>query len=106
MLNEPDPYQDLRDAVRQLCRQFPDEYFREEDERRAYPEKFVDALMAAGWLGAMIPEDYGGPGLGLPDHHLLDAALQRGRELVQCGGPAQERRQALGVPTHCQRPLL
>ena len=69
MLNEPDAYQDLRDAVRQLCSQFPDAYFREVDERRGYPEAFVDALMQAGWLGAMIPEAYGGPGLGLAEAH-------------------------------------
>ncbi len=65
MFNEPDQHQEIRDAVRTLCRQFPDEYFREVDEQRAYPEKFVDALMAAGWLAAMIPEEYGGTGLGL-----------------------------------------
>jgi acyl-CoA dehydrogenase len=65
MTHESDEYQEIRDAVRQLCRQFPDEYFREVDERRAYPEKFVDALMQAGWLAAMIPEEYGGTGLGL-----------------------------------------
>jgi acyl-CoA dehydrogenase len=65
MFNEPDQHQEIRDAVRTLCRQFPDEYFREVDEQRAYPEKFVDALIAAGWLAAMIPEEYGGTGLGL-----------------------------------------
>ena len=65
MMNEADEYQEIRDAVRQLCRQFPDEYFRKVDEARAYPEQFVDALMQAGWLAAMIPEEYGGTGLGL-----------------------------------------
>jgi acyl-CoA dehydrogenase len=77
MFNEPDQYQDLRDAVRQLCRQFPDEYFREVDERRAYPEKFVDALMDAGWLAAMIPEDYGGPGLGLAEASVIMEEINR-----------------------------
>jgi acyl-CoA dehydrogenase len=77
MLNEPDKYQDLRDAVRQLCRQFPDEYFREVDEQRAYPEKFVDALMEAGWLGAMIPEEYGGPGLGLAEASVIMEEINR-----------------------------
>jgi acyl-CoA dehydrogenase len=61
----PDAYQDIRDAVRDLCKQFPDEYFRKIDEDRAYPEAFVDALMHAGWLAAMIPEEFGGSGLGL-----------------------------------------
>ena len=65
MLNAADEHQEIRDAVRHLCSQFPDEYFRKVDEARAYPEKFVDALMEAGWLAAMIPEEYGGTGLGL-----------------------------------------
>jgi acyl-CoA dehydrogenase len=65
MIHEPDEYQDIRDAVRHLCSQFPDEYFRKLDERRAYPEEFVDALMHAGWLAAMIPQEYGGSNLGL-----------------------------------------
>jgi acyl-CoA dehydrogenase len=65
MFNESDEHQEIRDAIRQLCRQFPDEYFREIDRKDAYPEAFVDALMEAGWLAAMIPEEYGGTGLGL-----------------------------------------
>jgi len=77
MLNEPDRYQEIRDAVRQLCRQFPDEYFRETDARRAYPEKFVDALMAAGWLAAMIPEEFGGPGLGLAEASVIMEEINR-----------------------------
>jgi len=43
MFTESDEYQDIRDAVRQLCRQFPDEYFRRIDEQRGYPEEFVSA---------------------------------------------------------------
>src|SRR5258706_790321 len=68
MFNEIDDHQEIRDAVRALCRQFPDEYFRKIDEQKAYPEKVVDALMEAGWLAAMIPEEYGGtaPGLTAP----------------------------------------
>jgi len=65
VLNRPDEHQGLRDALRELCARFPDEYFRDLDARRAYPERFVDALMEAGWLAAMIPETYGGSGLGL-----------------------------------------
>ena len=45
MIHEPDEHQEIRDAVRQLCAQFPDECFRKVDTERAYPEKFVDALM-------------------------------------------------------------
>src|SRR5256885_9838353 len=58
-------FPEIRDAIRALCAEFPDEYFRKVDEQRAYPESFVDALMEAGWLAAMIPEEYGGTGLGL-----------------------------------------
>jgi acyl-CoA dehydrogenase len=65
MNSEIDEHQEIRDAVRELCRQFPDEYFREVDARRGYPERFVDALIEAGWLSAMIPQEYGGSGLGL-----------------------------------------
>src|SRR3989442_14011468 len=62
MFNEIDDHQEIRDALRGLCRQFPDEYFRKVDEQKVYPEKFVDALMEAGWLAAMIPEEYGSTG--------------------------------------------
>jgi acyl-CoA dehydrogenase len=56
---------EIRDAVRDLCKAFPDAYFREADAKRAYPEAFVDALTKAGWLAALIPQAYGGAGLGL-----------------------------------------
>ena len=61
----PDRFQDIRDAVRSLCAAFPDEYHRDIDSRRAYPEKFVDALTEAGWLAALSPAEYVGSGLGL-----------------------------------------
>ena len=78
----PDPHQDIRDAIRELCAQFPDEYFRNVDAQHAYPEAFVDALIGAGWLAAMIPEDYGGSGLG------LTAASVIMEEINRCGGNA------------------
>src|SRR5690554_2994827 len=77
MYNEADEFQDIRDAVRQLCRQFPDEYFRKIDEQRAYPEEFVNALMEAGWLAAMIPEEYGGTGLGLTAASVIMEEINR-----------------------------
>src|SRR5580704_6127287 len=77
MLNQIDEHQEIRDAVRHLCSQFPDEYFRKVDERRAYPEKFVDALMEAGWLAAMIPEEYGGTGLGLTAASVIMEEINR-----------------------------
>ena len=57
----------LRAAVRELCATFGDEYWRELDRARAYPERFVRALTDAGWLGALIPTEYGGAGLGVGD---------------------------------------
>ena len=80
MLPPPDRYSEIRDAVRGLCSQFPDEYFRKEDERKAYPEAFVDALINAGWLAAMMPEEYGGPGLGLTEASVIMEEINR------CGG--------------------
>ena len=58
-------YPDLRDAVRRICGDFPAPYWRELDEQRGYPTAFVQALTAAGFLGALIPEEYGGAGLPL-----------------------------------------
>jgi acyl-CoA dehydrogenase len=60
-----DAYQDIRDAVRALCAQFPAEYFRKIDAERGYPAAFVDALATSGWLAALIPQQYGGSGLSL-----------------------------------------
>jgi acyl-CoA dehydrogenase len=76
----PDEFQEIRAAVRALCAAFPDEYFREVDAARGYPDRFVDALMKAGWLSAMIPEEYGGSGLGLA------AASVIMEEINRCGG--------------------
>src|SRR6476469_7149990 len=78
----PDPHQDIRDAIRELCRQYPDEYFRKIDAEEAYPEAFVDALIGAGWLAAMIPEEYGGSGLGLTEASVIMEEINR------CGGNA------------------
>lgn len=76
-MNPADPYQDLRSALRELCAQFPAEYFRRIDERRAYPEEFVDALTRAGWLAALIPEEYGGSGLGLTEASVIMEEINR-----------------------------
>ena len=58
-------YPDIRDGVRRLCAQFPGEYWRQLDARRDYPTDFVKALTEAGYLSALIPEEFGGSGLGL-----------------------------------------
>ncbi|MBI1966149.1 MAG: acyl-CoA dehydrogenase family protein, partial [Betaproteobacteria bacterium] len=60
-----DPHSELRMAVRELCRRYGGEYWRKVDEKRGYPEEFVKALTDAGWLAALIPEEYGGSGLTL-----------------------------------------
>ncbi|MBM3346695.1 MAG: acyl-CoA dehydrogenase, partial [Betaproteobacteria bacterium] len=70
-------YQDIRDAVRALCVQFPGEYFRKVDEARAYPEEFVDALTRAGWLAALIPQEYGGSGLKLAEASVIMEEINR-----------------------------
>ncbi|MGI4955724.1 MAG: acyl-CoA dehydrogenase family protein, partial [Janthinobacterium lividum] len=58
---------EIRDAVRKLCAEFPGEYWRKLDEVRGYPTEFVQALTEAGYLAVLIPEEYGGAGLGLRD---------------------------------------
>ncbi len=74
---EPDQYQEIRDAVRALCAQYPDEYHRRIDEQRAYPEAFVDALTKAGWMAALIPQEYGGSGLGLAEASVIMEEINR-----------------------------
>ena len=73
----PDKYQDIRDAVRALCAEFPDEYHRKIDQQRAYPEAFVDALTQAGWLAALVPTEYGGSGLGLAEASVIMEEINR-----------------------------
>jgi acyl-CoA dehydrogenase len=68
---------EIRAAVRALCAQFPDAYFREIDEARGYPEAFVEALTKAGWLAALIPEEYGGSGLGLAEASVIMEEINR-----------------------------
>ena len=74
---KPDQYQDIRDAVRSLCAEFPDSYHREIDAKRGYPKAFVDALTQAGWLAAMIPAEYGGSGLGLAEASVIMEEINR-----------------------------
>lgn len=67
----------IRTAVRDLCRQFPTSYWREADAERRYPEEFVNALTQAGWLAALIPEVYGGGGLGVMEGCLILQEINR-----------------------------
>ncbi|MBL8337401.1 MAG: acyl-CoA/acyl-ACP dehydrogenase [Rhodoferax sp.] len=73
----PDQYQEIREAVRALCAGFPDEYHRRIDTERGYPEAFVDALTTAGWLAALIPQEYGGSGLGLAEASVIMEEINR-----------------------------
>jgi len=70
-------HSDIRDAVRALCAQFPDTYHRRIDAERGYPEAFVDALTKAGWLAALIPQEYGGSGLGLAEASVIMEEINR-----------------------------
>ena len=70
-------FPELRDAVRQLCTQFDSAYWQKIDEARAYPEKFVEALTKAGWMSALIPEEYGGSGLSLTEATVIMEEITR-----------------------------
>ena len=67
----------IREAVRALCADFPGEYWRRLDRERAYPAEFVAALTKAGFLAALIPEQYGGLGLGVFEYCLFTEELAR-----------------------------
>ena len=83
-----DTYEDLRRGVREACEGFPNEYWRGLDARREYPEEFVRAMTESGYLGALIPEEYGGMGLGLTEASVILEEINRS------GGNAQ--------PAHAQ----
>jgi acyl-CoA dehydrogenase len=67
----------LKAAVYDLCKQFPPEYWRELDAKREYPEAFVNALTKAGYLAALIPQEYGGAGLGVLEASLILEEINR-----------------------------
>ncbi|MXO50477.1 acyl-CoA dehydrogenase [Erythrobacter gaetbuli] len=75
---------DIRRAVRAVCSDFPGEYWREKDRERAYPGEFVDAITQAGFLAALIPEEYGGSGLRLDAASVIMEEIQA----LGCNGAA------------------
>jgi acyl-CoA dehydrogenase len=79
-----DPHQEIRAGVRKLCAQFPGEYWRRLDREAAYPADFVKAVTAAGYLSALIPEEYGGSGLPLSAAAAILEEIQR----AGCNGAA------------------
>jgi acyl-CoA dehydrogenase len=98
-------HEEIRSGVRALCAGFPDEYFRKVDAERAYPTEFVEALTKAGWLAALIPNEFGGSGLGLTAASVIMEEINRAGGnsgachgqmyvmsiLVRHGSPAQKR---------------
>ncbi len=81
-IEKQERFPEIRDALRDLCSRYPDDYFLKIDEQRAYPEAFIKALTEAGWLSVMIPEEYGGSGLGLAEASVVMEEINR------CGGNA------------------
>ncbi len=67
----------IRDAVRSVCRDFPGEYWREREEKGDYPSAFVDTLTKLGWLSILIPEEYGGGGLGVVEAGIVLEEIHR-----------------------------
>src|SRR3712207_7492809 len=78
-------HEELRRGVREVCSRFPNEYWRELDAERRYPEEFVGAMTEAGYLAALIPEEYGGMGLDLSG---ACAILEEGNRSGANAGPA------------------
>ncbi|SOH94370.1 acyl-CoA dehydrogenase [Monaibacterium marinum] len=83
----PQDHEDLRDALRALCAEFPPEYHRKHGADETYPEEFVTALTEAGWMAAMIPEEFGGSGLGLTEASIVMEEINRaGGNAGHCHG--------------------
>lgn len=84
MIDQPDDYSEIREEVRRLCEQYPGTYWRKLDRDMAYPAEFVQALGDAGYLAALIPEEYGGSGLPLSAAAAILEEVQR----AGCNGAA------------------
>ena len=76
-ISDNDTHAELREALRALCNQFDSAYWQKIDDERGYPEAFVDALTKAGWLSALIPEEYGGSGLTLTEASVIMEEINR-----------------------------
>ena len=72
-----DPHAELREALRALCKEYASAYWQKVDEARGYPDEFVDALTKAGWLAALIPEQFGGSGLTLAEASVIMEEINR-----------------------------
>jgi alkylation response protein AidB-like acyl-CoA dehydrogenase len=101
-----DPHEALRDEVRRICARYPSEYWQKLDRARTYPEAFVDELTKGGYLACLIPEAFGGPGLGMAEAAVILEEINRsGGNAAAChaqmytmgtllrhGSPAQKER--------------
>src|SRR5690348_11677928 len=65
----------VRDAVAKICERFPDSYWLEKDNKHEFPHEFAKAFADAGWLGIIMPEEYGGSGLGFTEAALMMQAI-------------------------------
>src|SRR4030081_1355897 len=74
---QEDPYAEMREALGALCKEYDSAYWQKIDEARGYPEAFVDALTKAGWLAALIPDQYGGSGLTLAEASVIMEEINR-----------------------------
>src|SRR5450759_5783962 len=81
---EHDEFADIRESVRALCGKFPGDYWRARDRERGYPTEFVGALTEAGYLAALIPEEFGGSGLTIS----AAAAILEEVHAMGCNGAA------------------
>jgi acyl-CoA dehydrogenase len=87
MIADDHGHEEIREAVRALCATFPPAYFRKLDAGRGYPVEFVEALTRAGWLAALIPQEYGGSGLGVTEASVIMEEINRaGGHAGDCHG--------------------
>jgi acyl-CoA dehydrogenase len=84
MMSAESSHAALREGVRALCAQFDSAYWQKVDEQRAYPEEFVNALTRAGWMAALIPEEYGGSGLSLTEASVIMEEITRSGANAGC----------------------
>lgn len=100
----PDDHDDLRDALRSLCAEFPPEYHRKHGAAETYPEEFIDALTKAGWMAAMIPEEFGGSGLGVTEASIVMEEINRaGGNAGHCHGQMYNMGTLLGHGSDAQK---
>ncbi|GIN97753.1 acyl-CoA dehydrogenase [Siminovitchia terrae] len=76
-VSAPEELDLIRKSIKALCSRFPESYWREMDEKKAYPEDFIQALMNDGWLSILIPEKYGGSGLGMVEAGIILEEINR-----------------------------